>query len=450
MLSATRSLCAFGESYRLRRAACAVAIAACFCGIQPADAKDASGSGEGNTLYRRALELLDAGKEREAAAEMARAIRALPNTPAARTKLAPSAESHYRQGIRHMRVRHDSLAEKEFRKAIEIDPNNASPRYQLAFLLGNRSDYAGMFKELWKAARTQTLPSERLRALAGLSLLAGKNSDAIAYYREELSGNPSSPEAMRMLGLVLVESGSSREGFEFLEKALKKQPDDYSTLSAAGLAYALSGDYERAVKFLKSAIDLNRDHPEAQGRLGLVLLLEGHTDESIQCLNEAVKLNPGVAELHVNLAKAYVVAGRLDDADEHYTLALKADQDDYDGWYEKGNILSLQGKLDKAIEAYKRAVDIEPTLAKAHYKMGLVYARKKMYDKAEGQFKKTIRANCDYADAYYALAVLSREHKKDSGTTEHYYTMYLLYDGASARAAEAKRWLEQRRKAESR
>jgi superkiller protein 3 len=397
-------------------------------------------------LYQRALQLLDAGKEREAAAEMVRAIRALPAPPAARSKLSPAAEKHYRQGVRHVRVRRDSLAEKEFRKAIEIDPNNASPRYQLAFLLGNRSDYRGMFKELWKAARLQALPSERLRALAGLSLLAGKSRDAIAYYREELKSSPPSPEAMRMLGLVLVESGSSRrEGFELLQKALKKRSDDYSTLSAAGLAYALSGDYERAEKFLKSAIELNRDHPEAQGRLGLVLLLEGRTDESIQRLNEAVKLNPGVAELHVNLAKAYAVAGSLDDADKHYTLALKADPNNYDGWYEKGNILSAQGKLDKAIEAHKRAVGIEPGLAKAYYKMGLVYARKKMYDEAEAQFKKTIRANCDYADAYYAIAVLNREHKKDHKAAAHYYTMYLLYDSASTRAVEAKQWLKQNR-----
>ncbi|MEJ2744764.1 MAG: tetratricopeptide repeat protein [bacterium] len=430
-------------SYNPRRAVCTITIAACFLGIYPAGAKEASGSGEGNALYRRALELLDAGKEREAAAEMARAIRTLPNPPATRSKLSPTAESHYSRGIRHMRARRDSLAEKEYRKAIEADPGNAFLRYQLAFLLGNKSDYGGMFKELWKAARAQSLPSERLRALAGLSLLAGKSRDAIAYYREEIKGSTPSPEAMRMLGLVLVESGSPREGFELLQKALKKQPDDYSTLSAAGLAYALSGDYKRAEKFLNSAIKLNRDHPEAQGRLGLVLLLEGHTDESIKRLNEAVKLNPGVAELHVNLAKAYAVAGRLDDVDKHYTLALKADPNNYDGWYEKGNILGIQGKLDKAIEAYKRAVSIEPTLAKAHYKMGLVYARKKMYDEAEAQFKKTIRANCDYADAYYAIALLNREHKKDHKTAAHYYTMYLLYDNASTRAMEAKRWLEQ-------
>jgi len=436
--------------YRAQRAIRAIAVTACFLGIRPACAQKMSGVAEGNALYRRALELLDAGKQREGAGEMVRAVRALPDAPAVPSKLSPAAEKHYRQGLQHMRVRRDSLAEKEFRKAIESDPGNAAPRYQLAFLLGNKSDYRGMFRELWKAAQTQTLPSEKLRALAGLSLLAGKHSDALTYYREELVSDPLSPDAMRMLGLVLVESGAQREGFELLEKALKKQPEDYSTLSAAGLAYALSGDYDRAAKFLKAAIDLNRDHPEAQGRLGLVLLLEGRTDESIQQLNEAVKLNPGVAELHVNLAKAYTIAGRLDDADTHYTLALKADPNNYDGWYEKGNILSMQGKLDKALEAYKKASGIEPALAKAYYKMGLVYARKKMYDQAEEQFKKTIRANCDYADAYYAIAVLSREHKKDYCAAAHYYTMYLLYDGSSERAAEAKRWLEQQRKAEAR
>ena len=432
--------------YRAQCAICAIAVAACFPGIRPARAQKMSGVGEGSALYRRALELLDAGKKREAAAEMIRAVRALPGAPPVPSKPSPTAEEHYRQGARHMRVRRDSLAEKEFRKAIEIDPGNAAPRYQLAFLLGNKSDYRGMFKELWKAAQTQTLPSEKFRALAGLSLLAGRLPDAVACYREALVSDPSSPEAMRMLGLVLVESGGQREGFDLIEKALKKQPDDYSTLSAAGLAYALSGDHDRAVKFLKMAIDLNRDHPEAQGRLGLMLLLEGRTEESIQQLNEAVKLNPGVAELHVNLAKAYAIAGRSDDADTHYTLALKADPGNYDGWYEKGNILSMQGKPDRALEAYRKAAEIEPALAKAYYKMGLVYARKKMYDQAEAQFKKTIRANCDYADAYYAIAVLSREHAKDYRAAAHYYTMYLLYDASSERAADARRWLEQQKK----
>jgi tetratricopeptide (TPR) repeat protein len=418
----------------------------CCPGIRAALAQKMPGAGE---IYKQALDLLDAGRKRDAAAAMIRAIRALPDARTAPSKPSPSSERHCRQGLQHMRVRRDSLAEKEFRKAIDIDPGNPAPRYQLAFILGNKGDYRGMFRELWKVVKTPALPSEKLRALAGLSLLAGNSTEARACYREALAVDPSSPEVMRMLGLVLVERGARREGFDLLQKALKERPDDYSTLSAAGLAYALGGDYGRAVEYLKRAIDLNGDHPEAQGRLGLVLLLQGNTQESIQRLSEAVKLNPGVAELHVNLAKAYTIAGRLDDADAHYTLALKADPGNYDAWYEKGNILGMGGKTDKALEAYRKAAEIEPMLAKAYYKMGLVYARKRLYDKAEGQFKKTIRANCDYADAYYAIAVLKREHAKDYRAAAHYYNMYLLYDASSERAAEARRWLEQQKKGET-
>ena len=423
--------------------ACGCALAMLWCpGFGVCEQRTPAAAG-GADLYARAVELVGQGKENEAAEEMIRAVGSRPPSPVSVPTPPPVALKHFTQGSEYVRLRYDSLAEKEFRSAIALDPRYTRARYQLAFLMGNRGEYRGMFKELWEAVQGPGGDAERLRALAGLALVARNIPEAIDYYRQAIAKDPSSLDVMRMMGLVLVENGKSREGFAMLEDAVLKAPNDYSTLSTIGLACALRGDYARAEEYLKKAIGLNPQHAEAMGRLGIVLLLEGRTEESIQRLTEAVNGNPGVAELNMNLAKAYKVAGQLDDAEAQYALAIKADPKNYDAWYETGNILSAQGKLDKALDAYAKAAAIEPKLAKTYYKMGLICARKKMYDRAEKQFKQTIRANCDYADAYYALAVLNREHRKDARAAAHYFKMYLVYDSSSERATEAFRWLEQ-------
>jgi len=403
----------------------------------------------GPASYEQAVELLEKGRDTEAAAVMIRALEARPR-PAAAAGHSPAAEKHFKQGMDYVRTRYDSLAEKEFRDALAADPRYAAARYQLAFLKGNKGAYREMFNELWQASQRREGEVEKLRALAGLALVARDIPKAIAYYRRALVKDPSSPEITRMLGLMLVESGKSREGFQLLGKAVKQAPSDYSTLSTMGLAYALGGEYGRSAEYLKKAIAINPQCPEATGRLGIVLLLQGRTDESIQCLTEAADGNPDQAELCANLAKAYKATGRLDEAAEQYRRAIKIDPADYETWYEMGNILSSQGKIDKALEAYEKAGAIEPGLAKTYYKAGLLYARKKMYDRAEERFKKTIKTNCDYADAYYALGILEREYRKDFRSAAHYFKMYLVYDSSSGRAAEAIRWLERRGAGEDR
>ncbi|MFH0910257.1 MAG: tetratricopeptide repeat protein, partial [Planctomycetota bacterium] len=313
------------------RAACLFVAAAFLACAASARGEASPAPGDAGARYTSALKLLKSGKRTDAAVEMIAALRAFSAAAATPSKPVPAAEKHFRAGVQQMRVRHDSLAEKEFKKAIELDPGHAGARYQLAFLLGNRGDYAEMFRETWRAIRTRPLESEKLRAIGGLALMAGRVPEATSAYREALEKTPSSPEVLRMLGLVLVESGRKEEGFALLQKSLDAQPGDYSTLSSLGLAYALSGDYPKAEDALGKAIEINREHPEALARRGMVFLIQGRAEDSIRQLDEAVRSNPGSAELHANLAKAYKVQGKLDEAERHYTLALKADPENYDG-----------------------------------------------------------------------------------------------------------------------
>jgi tetratricopeptide (TPR) repeat protein len=422
----------------LYRGAVVIAVAIAFLSTGRADTERP----EIRPSFEKAVEFLRAGEQDRAARAMIDLVSSFQQSTPVAGRTDRWVKGHYAKGMKHLRSRYDSLAENEFREAIKSEPNHADSHYHLAFILGNRGDYEGMFREFWKAVQLAPRSPQKLRGLGGLSLLAKDTQSASAYYREALAQEKDSADVMRMLGLILVEMGNRNEGFSLLKKAIVQQPKDYSSLSAMGLAYALTADYEKAEEFLHKAIEINSKHPEALGRLGLVLMLQGHTDESIQRLREAVRLNPDIADLRCNLAKAYKLAGRLDDAEAQYRIAIEMDPYNSDAWYEMANILSLQKRLDNAYEAYEKAASLNPKLAGAHYKMGLLLAKKKNYSEAESQFKKTLRIDCDHADAYYTLAVLNEEQKKDYRTATHYYKMYLLYDSSSERAVRAIRWLE--------
>ncbi len=182
-----------------------------------------------------------------------------------------------------------AAAAVEFRKALELDPDEAQSHNNL-----------------------------------GLALVeTGKVEEGMEHYRKALELSPGYPEAHNNLGSALVRSRRLPEAVEQFEKALQSNPDHPSAHVNLGAALAQMGRIDEAMPHLEKAVELLPEDAEAHTNLGLALALKGQLDAAIPHLEKALEVNPAAFEGQFNLARILAAQGKFEQAIPHFEQAVK-------------------------------------------------------------------------------------------------------------------------------
>jgi TolB-like protein/DNA-binding winged helix-turn-helix (wHTH) protein/Flp pilus assembly protein TadD len=176
-------------------------------------------------------------------------------------------------------------AEKEFRRAIQLDPNYATAHHWYAECLS----FQGRFDEAFRE-------SERARQLDPLSLIIATDNGAILYYsrrydraieqfRAVLSMDPSFPRAHIVI-FAYVENGMFREALTETEKW--RHSDSTQVWEAEAYVYGRSGQQAQARRALAKWEELNR---RRQSPLTIMVLMAyaalGNREQTIALLRKA-------------------------------------------------------------------------------------------------------------------------------------------------------------------
>jgi TolB-like protein/class 3 adenylate cyclase/Flp pilus assembly protein TadD len=131
--------------------------------------------------------------------------------------------------------------EKEYKRAIELNPKYGSAHSMYAVYLMVRGRFEESFQEMTRAQGLDPISVPIALAQARPLYLAGKYDQAIKFYLNALKLDPNSLAARYGLGLVYEQQGKIQEALaEYLKGPLF--PDDAGAISTQGHAYALAGD----------------------------------------------------------------------------------------------------------------------------------------------------------------------------------------------------------------
>ncbi len=145
-----------------------------------------------------------------------------------------------------------SGAEKEFRRAIELNPNYANAHHWYALSL------------MWMGRLDEALNAiTQARALDPLSLVINSN-----------------------LGFVLAAAQQYDQGIEQCRRTLEMDPNFAHARYRLGQIYVLKGMNQDAIVELKKAIALSGESPRAIAELGLAYARLGDTSEALKLLAE--------------------------------------------------------------------------------------------------------------------------------------------------------------------
>lgn len=213
------------------------------------------------------------------------------------------AEAHTSMGVVRLSFDWDWVeAEREFKRAIELDPEYAPARFWYTGLLAARGRFDEAIRE-----------SEAARALDPYSALADMNyaralyyarrsDEAEAYLRRKSEEKPESPQLKHMLGYVLLQQGRLDEAIAIFDK-LPEARRLYSA-AALGYSYGRAGREEDALRMLGELDDFSKKGQFVPPfEKALVYVGMNRRDEAFALLNESYELRtPNLTHLAVEPA----------------------------------------------------------------------------------------------------------------------------------------------------
>lgn len=141
-------------------------------------------------------------------------------------------------------------AEREFRRAIELDPRYANAHHWCALYLTARECLSEALEEIRRARELDPLSLIIEETVGWILYFAGRFDEAIEHYSKALEMDPTFMPAHDGLGLALEQKGMFRRAIREFNEAITLSNGATQSLAARGHAYAVSGKRKLAKKVL--------------------------------------------------------------------------------------------------------------------------------------------------------------------------------------------------------
>jgi len=200
-------------------------------------------------------------------------------------------------------------AEREFKRALELDPNNADTRIYYAHLLSNQGKHDEAFKEAERARELEPL-NTRFSALEGQFLLhAGRTDEALARLQATIGLDPNHFLAHMFAATAYIEKGMYPEAIAEARRAVEITNRSVThPLAVLGYALAKSGDVAQARGVLEELLTASRSRYVSPYGVALLYNALGEHDETLAWLERGyevrdhkmnlLKVDPKWANLH--------------------------------------------------------------------------------------------------------------------------------------------------------
>ena len=238
---------------------------------------------------------------------------------------APAAE-YYRivDGASDLMTRKQfAAAAAEWRKALELQPGEASAHYNLGLSLFQSGRAVEAIEHYERALQLSPEYPEAHNNLGSALSSLGRLDEAILHFQKAVDLDATRTSAQTNLGTTLAQKGRFAEAIPRFEIAIQHEPDNAETQNSMGWALAVTGQLDEAMPHLERAVTAKPENPEYQLNLARILAAKSRFQEAIPHFEKAVQLSAGSEPTTLDLlAGAYSEVGRFTDAAQTVRRAL--------------------------------------------------------------------------------------------------------------------------------
>jgi TolB-like protein/Tfp pilus assembly protein PilF len=200
------------------------------------------------------------------------------------------------------------------KQALALDSTLAEAHTSLAAVLESQQDWLGAEREYRRAiALDPSYPTAHHWYALLLPKITGRQDDQLREIRRAQELDPLSLPINDGLGTILYLAGQYDAAVDQFQKTLELKPDYPWALQDLALTYAAQGRYDEAIGALRRVLERVPDNPEVLSNLAYVFARAGRPKEARAFL---VRLNSGVDDRRspIYVGLAYAALGQTDSA----------------------------------------------------------------------------------------------------------------------------------------
>jgi TolB-like protein/DNA-binding winged helix-turn-helix (wHTH) protein/Tfp pilus assembly protein PilF len=247
------------------------------------------------------------------------------------------------------------LAREAVQKALQLDDQLAAAHNSLAGILYRVDrDWAGAEKEFTRALELDPNYAPAHHWYSMFLSLMGRKDQALAEARKAYELDPLSPVVGANLAKILQEAGQYDPAIQQAKKTLELEPDSAVTHAVLGYVYGEKRMFPEAITEFKAALQLGGPPGEMRGVLGYTYAVSGDRADAEKVIGELKLLWP--VHTHAGFDLAVVFSG-LGDKEKALYWLNKADEmhvSDLIGIGQDPHFVALRG--DQRFQALVRRV----------------------------------------------------------------------------------------------
>ncbi len=184
-------------------------------------------------------------------------------------------------------------AEREFGRAIELNPNYPTAHHWYAYDLAAMNRMPEALNEIWCAQQVDPLSAIINTDVAELLYYAGRYDQAIQQDKVALEIAPQFLLAHSLLGEIYGEQHRYSEALAEGQRAVELSGGSPWMLARLGRTYALSGDRARAEQVLRQLVELSARRKGMSGVIAGVAAALGKHDKAFAAVQKACEERDG-------------------------------------------------------------------------------------------------------------------------------------------------------------
>lgn len=179
-------------------------------------------------------------------------------------------------------------AEQEYKRAIELNPNYATPHHGYAYLLISSGRTEAAFAEIKKAEEIDPLSLVINTDHGEFYYFARRPDEAIQQLQKALEMDSSFVRAHFLLGRALVQKSRCDQAIAEFQKARTLVPEGVEMLGGLAQGYASCGRKAEAEKTMAQLLELSKQHYLSPHWLAAEQAALGNKDEAFKWLDQAL------------------------------------------------------------------------------------------------------------------------------------------------------------------
>ncbi len=306
--------------------------------------------------FKAAVGLYEAGKYPEAAAQLEKLVRKVPE----------SFEVQELLGLVYSAQSQDTRATQHLQKAVTLKPDSAPARTNLATNLAHLGKTELATEQFRKAVELDPQNFETNHNLGEAFARSGRVAEAALYLEKAQQIDPSSYDNGYDLSLAYLQTRRLADAQRLLENLLKQK-------NTAELHNLLAEVEEKDGKFVEAANEYEAAaHLEpSESNLfdwGSELLLHRTLDPAVEVFKQGVQRYPASQRMVVGLGMTYYARGNYDDSVKSLLRAADLNPSEPSCYFFLSKAYdSSPSRADEVIQRFRRFAELQPKNARALY-----------------------------------------------------------------------------------